>query len=187
MLCSGSDLNPNVCVFNWGWTVHLQLSDIDECKAGQECGPNTHCHNTNGSFYCTCQRDYIQTSGTKHFHPESSVRCKGRYENGRAHQPTHTHPRTCILLHLLFSSFPVTHAHTQQRAGYIFFFIGESIVQKIRLTVKIINWYFKVWWSQRGPSDVSVQILYNLLYVSVTCFKLVKYREWMQQSKRCRG
>uniref|UniRef100_A0AAQ4QLE2 Adhesion G protein-coupled receptor L4 n=1 Tax=Gasterosteus aculeatus aculeatus TaxID=481459 RepID=A0AAQ4QLE2_GASAC len=68
--------------------------DIDECKAGQECGPNAHCHNTNGSFYCTCQRDYIQTSGTKHFHPESGVRCKGRYENGRAHQPTHTHPRT---------------------------------------------------------------------------------------------
>uniref|UniRef100_A0AAX7U3P2 Adhesion G protein-coupled receptor L4 n=1 Tax=Astatotilapia calliptera TaxID=8154 RepID=A0AAX7U3P2_ASTCA len=57
--------------------------DIDECESEQVCGPNSDCHNTNGSFNCTCQRDYILTSGPKHFHPESKVRCKGRYEDGR--------------------------------------------------------------------------------------------------------
>uniref|UniRef100_A0A672HIK2 Adhesion G protein-coupled receptor L4 n=1 Tax=Salarias fasciatus TaxID=181472 RepID=A0A672HIK2_SALFA len=53
-----------------------QRSNIDECKSEQVCGPNSHCHNTNGSFYCTCQRDYIPSSGTKHFHPERGVKCK---------------------------------------------------------------------------------------------------------------
>ncbi|XP_005923435.1 adhesion G protein-coupled receptor L4 isoform X1 [Haplochromis burtoni] len=50
--------------------------DIDECESEQVCGPNSDCHNTNGSFNCICQRDYILTSGPKHFHPESKVRCK---------------------------------------------------------------------------------------------------------------
>uniref|UniRef100_A0A4W6DVM5 Adhesion G protein-coupled receptor L4 n=1 Tax=Lates calcarifer TaxID=8187 RepID=A0A4W6DVM5_LATCA len=77
-----------------------ECHDIDECLTGPVCGPNSHCHNTNGSFNCTCQRDYIPTSGAEHFHPESGVRCKGRYEDGRAHTPnthTHTHTHTDLL------------------------------------------------------------------------------------------
>uniref|UniRef100_A0A8C3G6B1 Adhesion G protein-coupled receptor L4 n=1 Tax=Cyclopterus lumpus TaxID=8103 RepID=A0A8C3G6B1_CYCLU len=74
--------------------------DIDECKSGQVCGPNSHCQNTNGSCYCNCQRDYIPTSGTKHFHPERGVRCKGRYEDGRAHLHTHTRTHTHTHAHM---------------------------------------------------------------------------------------
>uniref|UniRef100_A0A3Q3WAP9 Adhesion G protein-coupled receptor L4 n=1 Tax=Mola mola TaxID=94237 RepID=A0A3Q3WAP9_MOLML len=74
--------------------------DIDECESGELCGPNSHCHNTNGSFYCTCQRDYIPTSGTQHFHPARGVRCKGQYEERKAHS------HKCRLRHMSNFSEP---------------------------------------------------------------------------------
>lgn len=85
-----SVIKSNYCVINWAWNRQLPLSDIDECIEEQVCGQNSHCHNTNGSFYCTCQRDYIQSSGSKHFHPKTGVRCKGWYEYGRAYTLAHT-------------------------------------------------------------------------------------------------
>ena len=94
---------------NQSRTFRLHLSDIDECESGELCGPNSHCHNTNGSFYCTCQRDYIPTSGTQHFQAERGVRCKGQYEDRKAHlhkcRLQHAHslpPRTFIFLHRFF-------------------------------------------------------------------------------------
>lgn len=108
--------NHVVFIFNQSPTLHLHLSDIDECKTGQLCGPSSHCHNTNGSFYCTCQRDYIPTSGAKHFHPESGVRCKGRYEDGRVHTQ---HTRALVLtsrdMHLsFFLKKHLSHIHRYQ-------------------------------------------------------------------------
>lgn len=103
------------CVLNPGLelksilTVDLRLSDFDECQSGEEpCGQNSRCHNTNGSFYCTCQRDYIPTSGTRHFHPAGDVRCKGQCENSKEHTLTFTH----FSLLLFFYYF------------YFFFFFG---------------------------------------------------------------
>lgn len=86
------------CVLNPGLelkyflTFYLRFSDFDECRSGEEpCGQNSRCHNTNGSFYCTCQRDYIPTSGTQHFHPAGDVRCKGQCEDSKEHALTFTH------------------------------------------------------------------------------------------------
>lgn len=100
------------CVLNPGLelksilTVDLRLSDVDECQSGEEpCGQNSRCHNTNGSFYCTCQRDYIPTSGTRHFHPARDVRCKGQCENSKEHARTVTH--FSLLLFFLFLFFLV--------------------------------------------------------------------------------
>lgn len=72
-------------LFTQSGTFYLPLSDIDECQLGEPCGPNSRCHNTNGSFYCTCQRDYIPTSGTQHFSPRD-VKCKGQCEDRDEHK-----------------------------------------------------------------------------------------------------
>uniref|UniRef100_A0A7N8YIK7 Adhesion G protein-coupled receptor L4 n=1 Tax=Mastacembelus armatus TaxID=205130 RepID=A0A7N8YIK7_9TELE len=82
----------NACFCNHGYTGDgtTFCNDTDECRTEQVCGPNSHCHNTNGSFYCTCQRDYIPTSGSKHFQPERGVSCK-------EHPQKHCHDNTgCI-------------------------------------------------------------------------------------------
>lgn len=63
------------------FVVCFFFSDVDECLSGPVCGPDTRCHNTNGSFYCSCQRDFVPSVGTKHFHPETGVRCKGWWED----------------------------------------------------------------------------------------------------------
>ena len=55
--------------------------DIDECEAGQLCGPFSNCHNTNGSFYCTCQRDFSPSAGPAHFQPDNGTHCRGTRDN----------------------------------------------------------------------------------------------------------
>lgn len=145
--------NHVVFIFNQSPTLHLHLSDIDECKTGQLCGPSSHCHNTNGSFYCTCQRDYIPTSGAKHFHPESGVRCKGRYEDGRVHTPctgkhnTHVHwylhPGTCIFL--FFKKTSLTYTQISSILNVFLFFFGDSIMQHITVNgaiIVVVFWMF---------------------------------------------
>lgn len=74
------------------------LPDIDECKSGEPCGPNSRCHNSNGAFYCTCQRDYTPTSGTQHFHPDTGAGCKGQWRNWETHKDTLTHSFSIYLL-----------------------------------------------------------------------------------------
>lgn len=116
--------HSNHIVFNQRWDLYLHLSDIDECKTGQLCGPNSHCHNMNGSFYCTCQRDYVLISGSKHFHPESGGRCEGRYVD--AH--THTAHKD---RHLFSLSLSVTKADSWTRTFPACF--GKYIMQYIKL------------------------------------------------------
>ncbi|KAF3846234.1 hypothetical protein F7725_003312 [Dissostichus mawsoni] len=55
--------------------------DIDECKFDKKnseglCGKDAVCHNTNGSFYCSCEDGFRSTSGAAHFHAATSVKCE---------------------------------------------------------------------------------------------------------------
>lgn len=126
-------------LLNLSWTLHLLVSDIDECKSGQVCGPNSHCHNTNGSFYCTCQRDYIPMSGSKHFHPERGERCKGGYKDWIAHynytltHNIHYHTRTGTYIQGHISSLISIFFHTQHwTSHFTLFFSLRSIMQYIK-------------------------------------------------------
>lgn len=152
--------NQIVFVFNWSWAFHLHLSDIDECKLGERCGPNSHCHNTNGSFYCTCQRDYIPTSGTQHFHPERGVTCKGQYEDRTAHlleyAQTHTrrHTFTCT-----------TYIQGHSSCFIPFFTFGKGIYYAIH-QLKVQSQTFSCFeecWSEKEPYDA---ILLGVLWSS---------------------
>lgn len=53
------------CFINQSWPVCVFSStDIDECseKAGL-CGEETVCSNTGGTFYCSCPKGYIPSTG----------------------------------------------------------------------------------------------------------------------------
>ncbi|XP_076866149.1 adhesion G protein-coupled receptor E5 isoform X3 [Brachyhypopomus gauderio] len=41
--------------------------DIDECESQETCGEHAACHNTMGSFYCTCHPGYTLESGRSNF------------------------------------------------------------------------------------------------------------------------
>lgn len=47
--------------------VPLWSADINECKVADTCGPFSNCHNTNGSYHCSCQRNYVSSTGAKLF------------------------------------------------------------------------------------------------------------------------
>ncbi|XP_048473898.1 adhesion G protein-coupled receptor E2-like isoform X2 [Rhincodon typus] len=49
--------------------------DKDECLS-DPCGPNTICHNTEGSFYCTCNRGFYSTSIDRQFAGKNESYCK---------------------------------------------------------------------------------------------------------------
>lgn len=55
----------------------IWIVDIDECKdAADRCGPSSKCHNTNGSFICSCLRGYTSPAGPW-FMPNSRTNCTG--------------------------------------------------------------------------------------------------------------
>ena len=50
---------------NWYRTIYYYI-DVDECALGtDDCGANSFCNNTEGSFTCTCDPGYtgIPTDG----------------------------------------------------------------------------------------------------------------------------
>ncbi|XP_041033303.1 adhesion G protein-coupled receptor E1-like [Carcharodon carcharias] len=49
--------------------------DINECEAGELCGPNASCHNTVGNYYCVCNQGF-QSSGEIHFPASSTTFCR---------------------------------------------------------------------------------------------------------------
>ncbi|XP_026873206.2 adhesion G protein-coupled receptor L4 [Electrophorus electricus] len=50
--------------------------DYDEClNATQICGENAGCHNTEGSYYCTCKSGYLST-GSQQFQTNDGTHCK---------------------------------------------------------------------------------------------------------------
>ncbi|KAI4822442.1 hypothetical protein KUCAC02_007993 [Chaenocephalus aceratus] len=55
--------------------------DIDECEFDEDnseglCGNDAVCHNTFGSFYCSCEDGYRSTSGAANFSAATSVKCE---------------------------------------------------------------------------------------------------------------
>ncbi|XP_015423558.1 PREDICTED: adhesion G protein-coupled receptor E2-like [Myotis davidii] len=55
------------------------VADIDECeqgKPGTACGRFADCHNTVGSYYCTCSEGYRLVSGAAKFGNESENTCE---------------------------------------------------------------------------------------------------------------
>lgn len=54
-------------------------SDKDECMLGPKiCGPHTTCHNTYGSYYCTCSVGYSPSNHRDVFIPNDGTSCKGQ-------------------------------------------------------------------------------------------------------------
>ncbi|XP_036158677.1 adhesion G protein-coupled receptor E5-like [Myotis myotis] len=54
--------------------------DIDECKQRLivTCGKDARCHNTKGSYYCTCRLGYRPGLGATKFSNASENKCQGK-------------------------------------------------------------------------------------------------------------
>lgn len=53
--------------------------DKDECQIGATkiCGQHTTCHNTYGSYYCTCLSGYSPSNNMNIFIPNDGTHCQG--------------------------------------------------------------------------------------------------------------
>ncbi|TSO98514.1 Sushi domain-containing protein 1 [Bagarius yarrelli] len=49
--------------------------DKDECQLGQICGDHSRCHNTYGSYFCTCVSGYSPTNNLSVFIPNDGTYC----------------------------------------------------------------------------------------------------------------
>lgn len=60
--------------------LFLSLTDKNECQIGANkiCGQHTACHNTYGSFYCTCLAGYSPSNNMAIFIPNDGTRCQGK-------------------------------------------------------------------------------------------------------------
>uniref|UniRef100_W5M530 Sushi domain containing 1 n=1 Tax=Lepisosteus oculatus TaxID=7918 RepID=W5M530_LEPOC len=69
-----------MCNCLWGFMGNgrTQCIDKDECQIGTHkiCGEHTVCHNTYGSFYCTCQHGYSPTNNMPVFIPNDGTFCQ---------------------------------------------------------------------------------------------------------------
>ncbi|XP_059495902.1 adhesion G protein-coupled receptor E5-like isoform X1 [Stegostoma tigrinum] len=73
-------------------TINRTCIDDNECEldVSARCGVNTECHNTFGSFYCTCKKGYSTHSGETHF--TTTTHC--REDNECYHMPPVCGPNT---------------------------------------------------------------------------------------------
>nr|XP_019949285.1 PREDICTED: sushi domain-containing protein 1-like isoform X2 [Paralichthys olivaceus] len=68
-----------VCNCKYGFVGNGRTfcQDKDECQTGaQICGQHTKCHNTYGSFYCTCLSGYNPSNNLAIFIPNDGTHCK---------------------------------------------------------------------------------------------------------------
>ncbi|XP_066468715.1 sushi domain-containing protein 1 [Tiliqua scincoides] len=76
--CQQKD-GKDVCICNYGFLGNgiTYCQDKDECQlgTGKICGAHASCHNTHGSFYCTCLGGYQASSKNKIFIPNDGTLC----------------------------------------------------------------------------------------------------------------
>ncbi|XP_064153482.1 sushi domain-containing protein 1 isoform X8 [Anguilla rostrata] len=74
----GSGGKVCTCMYGFLGNGRTQCQDKNECQAGRGkiCGDHTVCHNTYGSFYCTCLRGYSPSNNLVIFIPNDGTQCK---------------------------------------------------------------------------------------------------------------
>ncbi|XP_067084151.1 sushi domain-containing protein 1 isoform X6 [Osmerus mordax] len=66
------------CMYGFVGNGRIYCQDKDECKIGATkiCGLHTSCHNTYGSYYCTCQAGYSPSNSLVIFIPNDGTHCQ---------------------------------------------------------------------------------------------------------------
>ncbi|XP_054628790.1 sushi domain-containing protein 1 isoform X2 [Dunckerocampus dactyliophorus] len=75
-----SDNSGKVCNCKYGFVGNGRTlcQDKDECQIGATkiCGQHTSCHNTYGSYYCTCLHGYMASNNMPVFIPNDGTHCQ---------------------------------------------------------------------------------------------------------------
>uniref|UniRef100_A0AAY5EA75 Sushi domain containing 1 n=1 Tax=Electrophorus electricus TaxID=8005 RepID=A0AAY5EA75_ELEEL len=63
------------CMYGFVGNGRTHCQDKDECQLGRICGDHSTCHNTHGSYYCTCVSGYTPTNHKAVFIPNDGTYC----------------------------------------------------------------------------------------------------------------
>uniref|UniRef100_A0A8C2DFD6 Sushi domain containing 1 n=1 Tax=Cyprinus carpio TaxID=7962 RepID=A0A8C2DFD6_CYPCA len=63
------------CIYGFVGNGRTYCQDKDECQLGKICGDHTKCHNTYGSYYCTCVTGYSPSNHMNTFIPNDGTYC----------------------------------------------------------------------------------------------------------------
>ncbi|XP_059405506.1 sushi domain-containing protein 1 isoform X1 [Carassius carassius] len=63
------------CMYGFVGNGRTYCQDKDECQLGKICGDHTKCHNTYGSYYCTCLTGYSPSNHMSTFIPNDGTYC----------------------------------------------------------------------------------------------------------------
>uniref|UniRef100_A0AAR2IX87 Sushi domain containing 1 n=1 Tax=Pygocentrus nattereri TaxID=42514 RepID=A0AAR2IX87_PYGNA len=63
------------CMYGFVGNGRTHCQDKDECQLGRICGDHTVCHNTYGSYYCTCLQGYRPSNNMAVFIPNDGTYC----------------------------------------------------------------------------------------------------------------
>ncbi|XP_036453989.1 sushi domain-containing protein 1 isoform X2 [Colossoma macropomum] len=63
------------CMYGFVGNGRTHCQDKDECQLGRICGDHTMCHNTYGSYYCTCLQGYRPSNNMAVFIPNDGTYC----------------------------------------------------------------------------------------------------------------
>ncbi|XP_060739055.1 sushi, von Willebrand factor type A, EGF and pentraxin domain-containing protein 1 isoform X3 [Tachysurus vachellii] len=63
------------CMYGFVGNGRTYCQDKDECQLGRICGDHSKCHNTYGSYFCTCVSGYSPTNSLDVFIPNDGTSC----------------------------------------------------------------------------------------------------------------
>ncbi|XP_068077505.2 sushi domain-containing protein 1 isoform X2 [Danio rerio] len=63
------------CMYGFVGNGRTYCQDKDECQLGKICGDHTKCHNTHGSYFCTCLAGYSPSNQMNTFIPNDGTYC----------------------------------------------------------------------------------------------------------------